>query len=248
MKGTTMHKFISIDDATIYGVDLATKLNGALDKAAQAMQKAIIVAAQDVAAANDDGIVKAVLTGFETFYKDKGLAGATARKSEVKAVFDAVLKTEVSETNLKQLQEFKGGYQEFIELARKLRGVNERAPKTPKLGLTNGQLDKVELQVEKATPAQLEIIAETAVQQIVKQPQNATANLVGLQSLRIIESVCQQALASDRVEPAIQKVLQDVFSLVHPEIAKLQEVNQQAILATTKAKTPLAEVPLEQAA
>ena len=219
-----MSKIKTVEQALMYGRKLAETLSGTKTDADRTMRLKVLEAAAEVS--HDQALTKATLDGVKEFYIAKGVnpAVATARKSEIKAIFDAVI---ADASNLAELQEYTGGWHEFIVRARGLRGTiatsKPRAPRKP--GLTANQFGKVEEAIDKALPADLESIVQVASTKMIATP-NTVVNLPGLQSLRAIRTICLAAARSETIEASVKKILGEVFLIVNAPIGAMEKANQ----------------------
>jgi hypothetical protein len=182
--------------------------------------------------------VTAILEGYATKLSELGYTDSTikVRKAEAKAVFDAVGKTEVSEFNTKALEKFEGHYNEFIDLARQLRGAKERTSgerTRTKTSLTAKQEQAMETNLGKASVTQLVDIGETVVTSINK---NATPQLAGFQTLLLIQASATQLLNNKKVEQFFHNAAKAVLEVVEPAIEQAGKAMSEAKKAEEKAK------------
>lgn len=198
------------------------------DSVASKSKRSILLASAK-AHSNDDTHVKAILEGYAQGFAAKGMSDSTirVRKTEAKAVYDAVAKTLVTGENLKALEKFEGEYNDFIAEARKLRGAKERTSternRNPKL--TTKQYDTIEEGMSKATPNQLEEIATQAVINIHK---TANASLAGFQSLLLIQATAAQMIKNEQVEAVFKDVAEKIVDLTATVIKQAREAAEMA--------------------
>jgi hypothetical protein len=174
--------------------------------------------------------VTAILEGYATKLAELGYSDSIikVRKSEAKAVFDAVGKTEVSEFNTKALEKFEGNYNAFIDLARQLRGVKERTSgerTRTKTSLTAKQEQVMETNLGKASVSQLVDIGETVVTSINK---NATPQLAGFQTLLLIQASATQLLNNKKVEKFFHNAAKAILEVVEPAIEQAGKAMSEA--------------------
>jgi hypothetical protein len=227
---STNKQVLTLEVLTALGVTMANAFFDADKVATQSKRKVLLASAK--AHAHDDTHVKAILDGYKQGFINHGMSdsSATVRRSEAKAVFEAVAKTIPSGANLKSLEKFEGEYNAFIEKARELRGVKERTSteraRSPKL--TTKQYDTIEEGMEKATPKQLEEIATQAVINIHK---TANASLAGFQSLLLIQATAAQMIKNEQVEQLFKDVAEQIVDLTATVIKQAREANEAANLA-----------------
>lgn len=225
-----MAKKIVLTEAVLIGIGVA--MAEAFCKAeanASKIARDVIMSAA-LTHAGDVTNSKAVLKGYQDGFINLGMSEGTAktRKAEANAVFEAVAMTEVSEANIKKLEEFEGSYHAFITLARELRGVKQRSSGTRnsnKSKLTDSQYDKVETALDKADPIQLGYIAE---QSLVNLHKKAPASLAGFQSLILMQQAANSLIKSPDVEEFFKRIGEEVLTIVEPAIAQVKEAQAKS--------------------
>lgn len=180
--------------------------------------------------------VEAILFGVAKFYTDKGATDSTVRvrKSEVKAVFDAVAKTEVSEDNIQKLKDFVGGYNAWIDFARELRGKNSprnTSGRGEKTQLTEKQQAKVHETIADANNEQLVTIATDAMKNIVahihkEQPEQA--QLAGKQTLIALKAQAELLAKSDKFDKFFQNVGKQLLEVLVPALDQIKQAEDEA--------------------
>jgi hypothetical protein len=191
--------------------------------------------------AGDVAAVSGILSGIAKYHTDKGHTDGTVAKakSEVKAVFDAIAKTGVSEINLKILTEFKGEFNSWIDEARRLRNIvpegqevpeSNRKSRTPKMTVKQ-ESNIVEL-FKKATPVQLAELSETAIETMHKNFAGAKA---GEQTMLVIHAHANALCKDLKAEVFLRNVAEQIRSLAanaisHFEAQKAVEIVEKVPL------------------
>lgn len=132
------------------------------------------------------------------------------RKAEANAVFQAVLKTEVTHDNLEALKAHIGGYASFITLARELKGKVERISSSKErksTELTEAQSNVVDINIHKASVNQLADIIDTASTQINKI---AAPNMASSQAFILINSIAVNALKNPNLDEAYKAIFEGI--------------------------------------
>lgn len=230
---------LSEQQAHDMGINTAAQFVTADVKASQTKRQILIKAAGKVA--HDDALIKQFLTGYEEGFVNAGQSEQTAaqRKTEAKAVILAFAATLVSGENAAKLEKFEGHYNEFISLARELKGKqnkgNNERRREPKL--TAIQQDKVQDGIDKATPQQIIEITDSAVRSLVK---NAPPTLAGFNSLIMIQQACTALLKNEAIEPIFKDAAKQIDAIVGKVIDQARKAQEAA--AEAGKKQPLTTV------
>jgi len=226
---------------TTVGKTLANAFMNADNVATQAKKELLLASAETYS--KDDAKAKIVLDSYANTFVEAGHSKNTAksRKSEARRVFEAVGATNVSGENLKQLQEFDGGYHEFIGLARDLSTVETKAKKaasnrTPKITPIQEQaiLDKL----PQATVIQLSDFVETASETLNAPREAESAALAEKQQFILLASISDNMLKNEQYDDTTHKAVKQVLDIVNVQIGRITAVQQQATKAMKEA-TPV---------
>lgn len=196
---------------------------------------------------HDADAITAILEGYTKFYIDKGAKQRSAdnRKTELKAVFEAVAKTEVTGDNLKKLEAFEGEYNAFIAFARELKGKVTRAgggAGRVKKELTKVQQGKIHEQLSDANENQLIAIAKDAVTNIwAKVPRNKEqapekATLAGKQTLLVIQANALALQKNDKADEFFHDIAGKILDIVVPAIEQIEANEAKAAEIATMAQ------------
>lgn len=236
----TKQKAPTKNELQILGKDTARKFVDAAFTADTTQRSLLLSVA--IAHCNDDQHIKVILEGFAEELKNEGMSDSIVRvrKSEFKAVFDAVSKTGVSEENQGKLSEFKGTYHAFIDLCRELRGKTERSTGTrtrTKAELTAKQLEKVEDQLGNANTKQLAELGDSLATKIQKV---ASPQLAGLTTLQVIQSAALSLMKNGQAEEFFKAVAQNVLDIVEPAIEQADKAMQESNAIHSQVASPAA--------
>lgn len=218
---------ITKDALMVIGADLASKFNDADSKASETKRKALLVVAKKHA--GDKTHIPAILEGYANRYAELGMSDSIikVRKAEAKAVFDAVAKSEVSSENLDKLEAFEGGYNEFISLARKLKGEvkrdNQQGRTRTKTELTGSQYESTETRITEASPVQVVELAETGIKSMFKL---AAPELAGYQTLLLIQSAATALAETDGVEEPFKQAAEKILAITEKSIEQAQKARK----------------------
>lgn len=209
------------------GYNLGKGLSEADGVAANTKRKLVLSLAKDY---HDKEQVAAILDGFAKYHADKGHGKGTVAKakSEIKAVFEAVARTEVTGDNLTKLSSFVGEFNAWIQFARDLRDTGS-TPKernhTPK-PLTAKQQDAVEESLDKASDIQIIELADYASK---KLHAIAKGDKAAMNYLRLIEIHAHALSVNESVDPFFHNLANDILSIVQAGIDRLSiaEVQQE---------------------
>lgn len=221
------------DDYVNVGYDLAHSMVSA-EKEMETTKRKLIMAV--VKSYRMPEQIEAILLGVAKFYTEQGATDGTirVRKSEVKAVFDACNKTEVSEDNLKKLEAFDGGYNAWIDYARELRGVTaarNTQGRGAKTKLTEKQQAKLHETIADADNDQLVAISVDAVKNIIAhvhkdEPQQA--QLAGKQTLVALKAQAEALAKSDKFDKFFQNVGKQLLEVLVPALKQIAEAETEA--------------------
>lgn len=219
-----------------FGYEMAEQMEDADSVAANTKRNILLNAASTYSQKEQ---VDAILDGFAQYHKEQGAneRQISVRRSEAKAVFDAVAKTEISGANLAELENVTGGYHAFIDTARRLRDAGKviTTPKAPRARtITPKQVEHIGETMQSGSPEQLTSIAQMALREIHLQvPPNTAetpkkAELAGKQTLLVIQAAAV-ALGNNRSADAFfHNVASEVLAIVSKALEQLQKAEQGA--------------------
>lgn len=228
-------KTLTKDDLINVGYDLAAHMVQAEEEAEQSKRKFIMSV---VSSYHMPEQVENILVGVVKYYTEKGATDGTirVRKAEIKTIFDAVGKTEVTGENLQKLSDFTGGYNAWVAFARELRGVKERVgggAGRVKVALTEKEQNKVHELIGNGSQEQLKDIAIDAVKNIVAHSPKAEANasgaqLAGEQTLQVIHEQARLLSESKKFEQLFRSAGAAVLDALDPYLKQLEAAKKEA--------------------
>lgn len=187
---------------------------------------------------------KIVLEGFEKYMIEAGFTSSTikVRKSELNTCFSAILKTEVSEKNFNALRDFDGHYNQFIELARKLKNEanaqnGEVTPKPPKVktDFTDSQKQALKLVIDNsqvlsddACDIAQDMAEKMPISQVHTLLQNQSTRLDEEKQLILVESIFLNMVENEHVELALKEFARKQLIEVTAMIDKIQTARKEA--------------------
>lgn len=204
------------------GYTLAQKMVDIDSKASQSKRKLVL---DVVGKYKDKEQLEGILQGFEQYHKDQGASDATVRvrKSEVLTIFKAALR---NEDNIQSLQDFKGGYHEWLTYARTLKGKrNSDVPSLRKpriIRLTEKQTDKIKGQLQSANDTQLVRIAEDASRAIIELHENPIDAVRPI--LLVIQAQADILSKTKKFGKEYQNIGQQILEVVTPALMKLEGI------------------------
>jgi hypothetical protein len=224
MKNTNENKLAKYE--TI-GATLAKAYHDSDIKAGETKQELLLASAKAHAGKQD--IIKAILTGYADKFASLGYSDGIvrARKSEANQVFKAVGLTEISNDNLKALTEFKGGYNDFIAMARSLiqaketKGETERKVSNRQPKVTENQEQFIHDKMQSATIYQLTDFIETGIKELNKPHDKETASLAERNQLALIMNICKHMIKSDTTDKMVKECANTVIETIKPVLGKL---------------------------
>lgn len=187
-----------------------------------------------------------VLTSYATTLTASGMSEATVktRKSEALQVIKAVDKSEVSEANYNKLVEFKGHYNDFINLAREMVNADKTKPTTKRevkiVKLTDKQATTASELIHNANTSQLEGLISEAVSQVNAKN---SPQMAGLKQLTLISNIANNGMNNDAIEQPIKDALQAILAISEAQILAIQTAMQATEDAMNQV-TQLEEAPL----
>lgn len=228
-------KPLTVADFTALGGTLAHALFKA-DMNHTSSKREILIASASKYAGHVEA-VKALLDGMATTYLGMGYTDGQvrARKSEAKAVYDAVALTQLSGANIALLNDFKGGYADFIGYARDLRDANkpEKVPsdKVPvDKPLTDLQLQDVEDKLKRLDVQQVIGFTKQLSNQVPQYTENQA--LTGLRQFDLIVNITSAMMNSDKLDDYTKHLALSVNAQVLEGVATITKALQQASQVT----------------
>jgi len=215
---------------------LAHALIGADNQAFNVKRDTLLSMAQ--AHSGDVDAVKHILEGVATKYISEGYTEniAKARKSEAKAVFEAVAKTLLTGDNVQLLKDFIGGYHDFIKYARELRDVGKESKETTGEGeqttkpLSDIQLADIQDKLKRLDVNQTIGFTNQLANQVPQYSDNQA--LTGLRQFGLIANITDAMLNNEHFDEYTIKLATELNSKVLEGIATITKALQDAQQAT----------------
>lgn len=222
-------------DFIALGGVLAKALIGADNVAFNTKRETLLTMAK--AHAGSVEATKHILEGLATEYIKQGFTESItkARKSEAKAVFDAVKVTLVTNDNFELLNAFVGGYHDFIAYARELRDANkpqdndgdESESKEAKLKpLSDNQLQDVQDKLARLNVEQVLTFANQLTSQVPQYSDNQA--LTGLRQFSLIANITNAMMNNDQFDAYTLKLATSINELVMEGIGTITKALQDA--------------------
>ena len=216
------------------GESLATEYNQ-IEVLAGTSKKTLLLNCARLHAGNKEGI-KALLDGYQAKFIELGCTEGVAktRKAECNTVFKCVAANEVSNHNLKLLEEFEGGYHAFISYARDLIAqANVKEPKpnaivrTPKV--TASQETFIQDKMQSATILQLSDFVATA-SEILNQPKEPEkALLAEKQQLILINQIAHNMIKNTQYSTYGKAIAQKVLEVTTKAINHMGNTDESPV-------------------
>ena len=215
------------------GESLATEYNQ-IEVLAGTSKKTLLLNCARLHAGNKEGI-KALLDGYQAKFIELGCTEGVAktRKAECNTVFKCVAANEVSNHNLKLLEDFNGGYHAFISYARELIAESETAPKggrairPPKV--TPTQESFIQDKMQSATILQLSDFVATA-SEILNQPKEPEkALLAEKQQLILIDQIAHNMIKNTQYSTYGKATAQKLIEITKKAIKRMENTDESPV-------------------